>query len=84
MASRKLQKLIRLGSPLSSSLAEAIQQSQGAQDADTPSGSARLSGGVLIREQELDGGICVLAEALLRDTPATPGCELGLAGGVGK
>jgi hypothetical protein len=70
---KKLQKFISQGNPLPSSLSQMITQSQGGDMRALQQEVLDFLGGVLIRKEGLDQGVCELADALLRDYAAWTG-----------
>lgn len=62
-----LQKLLKNNPSPSAVLAQVIQQTDGNEMQALQRETLDFLGGVLMRRQNIDGGICALAEALLRD-----------------
>lgn len=64
---KRLQKLLPKNPPLGSTLMEVMRQSEGDQMQALRRETLDFLGGVLMRKENLDRGICGMAEALLRD-----------------
>ncbi len=73
-ALKKLRKLAQNGAALGASLAQVIERSEGGPMSDLRGEVLDFLGGVLVRRQGLDQGVCAVAEALL--------CEFAVRTGV--